>query len=56
MPILDGYEATNKIRTYLHGKRLPHPIILAVAGHTGDAYYKKAIENGMNGMSSKPVD
>ena len=56
MPILDGYEATNQIRTFIHSKRLPQPIIVAVTGHDGESYFQKAIKNGMNLMSPKPVD
>ena len=56
MPITDGYEATSAIRTYLHSKGLPQPVIIAVTGHTGDSYLQKAMESGMNGMSTKPVE
>jgi CheY-like chemotaxis protein len=42
MPILDGYEATGLIRTYLHSEGLPQPIIIAVTGHCEDSYVKKA--------------
>ena len=38
MPILDGYESTNQIRTYIHSKKLVQPIIIAVTGHIEDSY------------------
>jgi CheY-like chemotaxis protein len=34
MPFMDGYEATEKIREFLHSKGLKQPIISAVTGHT----------------------
>jgi len=34
MPFMDGYDATQEIRKYLHSLHLVQPIILAVTGHT----------------------
>jgi len=56
MPMMDGYEATQMIREYVHSKGLPQPIIIAVTGHCEDSYVKRAIASGMNEVSSKPVD
>jgi len=48
MPVLDGYEATTRIRSYIHKKQVKQPIISAVTGHTEKMYVKKAIDSGMN--------
>jgi len=42
MPIMDGYEATERIREFLKRKNLPQPMIVALTGHTHDAFIKKA--------------
>ena len=38
MPVMDGYEATHKIRAYMYSKGLPQPIIVAVTGHCESSY------------------
>jgi len=48
MPLMDGYEATTKIREYLYSLGVEQPIISAVTGHTEDIYTNKAIQSGMN--------
>ena len=56
MPVMDGYEATQKIREYFNAKELPQPIIIAVTGHCENSYVQRAISSGMNEVSAKPVD
>ena len=56
MPVLDGYSATEQIRTYIHSKNLVQPIILAITGHTEQSYIEKAHKSGMNAVSNKPID
>ena len=55
MPIMDGYEATSKIRMYLYKMNIEQPIISAVTGHTEQSYIDRAIQAGMNQILSKPV-
>ena len=55
MPFMDGYEATQKIREFLHQSKLKQPIITAVTGHTELPFIEKAIMCGMNQVLSKPV-
>ena len=55
MPFMDGYEASTRIREYLHDKKVHQPIITAVTGHTEKSYVQKAIDSGMNQVLSKPV-
>ena len=56
MPIMDGYDSSQQIRTFLQSKNLAQPVIIAVTGHTGESYMRKAFESGMNGLSSKPIE
>lgn len=53
MPLLDGYEATEKIRSQEQYKDLP---IIAMTAHAmaGDA--EKSFEAGMNGHITKPIN
>jgi signal transduction histidine kinase len=55
MPVLDGYEATQRIR------KLPHPIaakipIVALTANAFDEDVKKAKDSGMNDHLAKPID
>jgi CheY-like chemotaxis protein len=34
MPMLDGYEATDKIRSYMRKKNILQPMVVATTGHT----------------------
>ena len=56
MPVMDGYEATGKIRQYLFNKGLLQPIIIAVTGHTENMYIQRALDCGMNEVIFKPVE
>ena len=55
MPILDGYEATKQIRSFIHSKGLPQPVIIAITGHMEDSYIDRANKCGMNEVSPKPI-
>ena len=56
MPFMDGYEATDKIREFIHQQEASQPIISAVTGHTEQAYIERALNAGMNQVLSKPVN
>ena len=55
MPYLDGYMATAKIRLLDDKKKASIPII-AMTANVFEEDRKKAVEKGMNGFISKPVD
>ena len=56
MPIVDGYEATKSIRSFVYSEGLAQPLIISVTGHTEDEYIQKALQSGMNELSPKPID
>lgn len=51
MPLMDGYEATRKIRGLPSFEDLP---ILAMTAHALDGVEKRCLDSGMNGYISKP--
>lgn len=55
MPVMDGLEATKRIRTLGRADSRTIPII-AMTANAFDEDMKKSIESGMNGHLSKPID
>ena len=55
MPIMDGYEATRKIRAFTN-KELANVPIIAMTANAFAEDRKHAFEAGMNGHVAKPVD
>ena len=55
MPIMNGYEATKKIRKFKN-KKLANIPILAMTANAFEEDKKAANEAGMNGHLSKPID
>ena len=55
MPIMDGYEATDKIREFLYLQGIIQPLIVAVTGHSEESYVERALNSGINYVLSKPV-
>ena len=55
MPNMNGYEATRRIRQYENVKKASIPI-LAMTANAFEEDKKMAIEAGMNGHISKPID
>lgn len=52
MPVMDGIEATSRIRELEEGKDIP---VIAVTGHT-NWYQEEALKAGCNKVMSKPLD
>ena len=55
MPVMDGYEATRMIRK-LEEPELASIPILAMTANAFDEDRKAALNCGMNGFLSKPID
>ena len=55
MPLMDGYEATRRIRS-LENKTLAHIPILAMTANAFEEDRAAALKSGMNGFLSKPID
>ena len=55
MPIMNGYEATRQIRA-LDDPALAGITILAMTANAFDEDRKEALECGMDGFLSKPID
>ena len=45
MPVMNGYEASREIRSFLKSNHFMQPMIVAITGHTEDEYIEKAWEN-----------
>ncbi len=55
MPVMDGYEATQKIRSYEKEKAVENPaIIIALTGSDTEHEKKACITSGMNACMLKP--
>ena len=55
MPVMNGYEATRRIRA-LADPRLASIPILAMTANAFEEDRREALENGMNGHIAKPID
>ncbi len=56
MPIMDGFEATKKIREIEKERNEQNPILIfALTANAGESDRKKCIESGMNDFVSKPI-
>lgn len=55
MPIMDGYEATRRIRA-LENTALSSVPIVAMTANAFDENLKAAADCGMNGFISKPIN
>ena len=51
LPVMDGYEATRRIR-----EKMPDIPIIGLSAHAMDNYEQKAKEVGCNDYLTKPVD
>ena len=55
MPVMDGFEATRRIRS-LKEPALSHIPIIAITANAFDEDRRAAARCGMNGFISKPID
>lgn len=55
MPIMDGLEATRRIRRYERKQALPARPVLALTGLSSDDTHKEALDSGVDMFLTKPV-
>lgn len=55
MPIMDGIEATRRIRKFVEVNELIQPYIIACTGHTEEIYIRQAWNNGIDEIIPKPA-
>jgi len=55
MPVMDGYQATEKWRQIEEGHGLSRKPIIALTAHAVETYKKRCFESGMDDHLSKPV-
>ena len=58
MPFMDGYQATNKIRSLYQTNSIARDLqakIIAITGHVEDEYVQKAYKSGMDFVYPKPL-
>ena len=53
MPVMDGYEATRRIRAIYPDENIP---IIALSANAFEEDRKKSIESGMNDHVAKPIN
>ena len=56
MPIMDGFEASDRIRSFLKSKKMPQPMIVACTGHNQEEFIKKAWRYQIDEVLEKPCD
>ena len=56
MPIMDGYQATEKIRAFIKIKQMPQPMIIACTGHVTDEFIHKCWRYQIDEVLAKPTD
>jgi len=55
MEVMDGWTATQRIRTFCNENGLPCPPIYGITGHTSQEMEKRCLDSGMTEMLKKPV-
>lgn len=55
MPIMDGLEATRRIRNFEHQNHLQPVAIIALTGLASNSTHQEALESGVNIYMTKPV-
>ena len=56
MPVMDGFEATQKIREFTGKRNLKDPVIIALTANAMRGDKEKYLAAGMNDFLSKPLD
>jgi len=55
MPIMDGFESSEKIRNFYRANKVAQPMIVACTGHAEEQYIQKAWCHEIDEVIPKPV-
>ncbi len=55
MPVLDGYQATQRIRNFERASQRRPAVILALSAHALPEFQQRSLEVGMDGHLTKPI-
>ena len=58
MPVMDGIEATRKIREFYADRGVSlagQPIIIGITGHVEESFKTQGLQAGMNEVCGKPM-
>lgn len=55
MPVMDGFEAADKIRNFYRDHKVPQPMIVACTGHVEEEYIKRAWACEIDEVIPKPI-
>ena len=56
MPIMDGFETTNKIKELVQFNKIDNPIIIACTAYVDMKTKSKCFDLGMKSFISKPIN
>ena len=56
MPIMDGFESSEKIRAFYRRKKIPQPMIVACTGHVEEEFIQKAWLSQIDQVLAKPIN
>lgn len=55
MPIIDGYEVSQQIRSFYRDNQVPQPMIVACTGHMEEEFIKRAWQHQIDEVLPKPI-
>ena len=56
MPILDGFQTSQRIRSFYRINKAPQPKIVACTGHVEEELTKKAWQHEVDEIMAKPIN
>lgn len=56
MPVMDGFQATKAIRSYLRKQNAQQPYIVALTAYNTEWFKRKCYESEMDYFLSKPLE
>ena len=56
MPVMDGFEASQQIRSFYRSKQITQPLIVACTGHIEPSFAQRAWANEIDEIVPKPIN